>query len=119
LSRYGLFKETIRKFLQALRKQQPDVYLNIKEQLSQDYLEQEFDLTEKDKELAHRKIALMAQDLYKLKTAFEHHNQIKHYETFKTLVTGVCQEFDVNTIFLNTVPVDFIPHLTPSFRTIV
>ena len=87
LSRYGLFKETIRKFLQALRKQQPDGYLNIKGQLSQDYLEHEFDLTEKDKELAHRKIALMAQDLYQLKTAFEHHNQLKHYETFKTLVT--------------------------------
>jgi len=87
LSRYGLFKETIRKFLQALRKQQPDGYLNIKGQLSQDYLEHEFDLTEKDKDLAHRKIALMAQDLYHLKTAFEHHNQLKHYETFKTLVT--------------------------------
>jgi predicted translin family RNA/ssDNA-binding protein len=38
LSCYGLFKETIRKFLQALRKQQPDVYINIKEQMSQDYL---------------------------------------------------------------------------------
>ena len=95
LSRYGLFKETIRKFLQALRKQQPEVYLNIKEQLSQDYLEQDFDLTEKDKELAHRKIALMAQDLYKLKTAFEHHNQIKYYETFKTLVTIFEQQCDI------------------------
>ena len=86
LSRYGLFKETIRKFFQALRKQQPELYINIKQQLSQDYLEQEFDLTEKDTDLAHRKVALMAQDLYHLKTAFEHHNQIKHYETFKILV---------------------------------
>jgi hypothetical protein len=95
LSRYGLFKETIRKFLQALRKQQPEVYLNIKEQLSQDYLEQDFDLTEKDKDLAHRKIALMAQDLYKLKTALEHHNQIKYYETFKTLVTIFEQQCEI------------------------
>jgi hypothetical protein len=95
LSRYGLFKETIRKFLQALRKQQPEVYLNIKQQLSQDYLEQDFDLTEKDKDLAHRKISLMAQDLYKLKTAFEHHNQIKHYETFKTLVTVFEQQCEI------------------------
>jgi hypothetical protein len=95
LSRYGLFKETIRKLLQALRKQQPDVYLNIKEQLSQHYLEKEFDLTEKDKELAHRKIALMAQDLYKLKTAFEHHDQIKYYETFKTLVKILEQQCEI------------------------
>jgi len=85
LSRYGLFKETTRKFLQALRKQQPTLYISIKDQLSQDYLEKEFDLTEKDKELAHRKISLMARDLYKIKQAFENHQQIKHYETFKTL----------------------------------
>ena len=95
LSRYGLFKETIRNFLQALRKQQPAVYLTIKEQLSQDYLEKDFDLTEKDKDLAHRKISLMAQDLYKLKTAFEHHNQIKHYETLKTLVTVFEQQCEI------------------------
>jgi predicted translin family RNA/ssDNA-binding protein len=95
LSRYGLFKETIRKFLQALRKQQPDVYINIKQQMSQDYLEQEFDLTEKDKDLAHRKISLMAQDLYQLKTAFEHHNQVKHYETFKILVKIFEQQCEI------------------------
>ena len=96
LSRYGLFKETIRKFLQALRKQQPDGYWDIKEQLSQDYLEQEFDLTEKDKELAHRKTFLMAQDLYQLKAAFENHNQVKHYETFKTLVKIFEQQCELN-----------------------
>lgn len=98
LSRYGLFKETIRKFLQALRKQQPDLYINIKEQLSQDYLEQEFDLTEKDKELAHKKTSLMAQDLYQLKLAFENHNQVKHYETFKILVTVFEQQCEINEI---------------------
>ncbi len=85
LSRYGLFKESIRKFLQALRKQQPNLYLSIKEELSRDYLEKDFDLTEKDKELVHRKISLMARDLYKLESAFENHHQVKHYETFKTL----------------------------------
>jgi hypothetical protein len=96
LSRYGLFKETIRKFLQTLRKQQPALYIHIKDQLSQDYLEQEFDLTEKDKDLVHRKISLMAQDLYQLKTAFEHHNQLKHYDTVKTLVKVCEQQCEIN-----------------------
>ena len=96
LSRYGLFKETIRKFLQALRKQQPDLYIHIKGQLSQDYLEKKFDLTEKDKELVHKKIALMAQDLYQLKLAFEHHNQVKHYETFKILNKVFNQHCELN-----------------------
>lgn len=95
LSRYGLFKETIRKFLQALRKQQPKLYNKIKDQLSQDYLEHEFDLTEKDKELAHRKVSLMARDLYKLKSAFEHHRHVAHYETFKILTTVFEQQCEI------------------------
>ncbi len=95
LSRYGLFKETIRKFLQALRKQRPDLYIHIKEQLSQDYLEKKFDLTEKDKELVHKKVSLMAQDLYKLKLAFENHNQAKHFETYKTLIKIFEQQCEI------------------------
>lgn len=85
LSRYGLFKETIRSFLKTLRKQKPVLYNNIKQDLSQDYVEKDFDLTEKDQELVQRKISLMAQDLYRLKNAFENHSKIKKYETFKTL----------------------------------
>jgi len=95
LTRYGLFKETIRKFLQALRKQQVDLYENIQEQLSQNYLEKSFDLTEKDKELVHRKIKLMAQDLFRLKSAFENNNQIKNYETFKILVKVFEQQCEI------------------------
>ena len=95
LSRYGLFKETICKFLQSLRKQKPGLYENIKGQLSKDYLEKEFDLTEKDKELAQRKISLMAQDLYRLKGAFENHKQVKHYETFKILCKVFAQQCEV------------------------
>jgi hypothetical protein len=95
LSRYGLFKETIRKFLQALRKQRPDLYIHIKQQLSQDYLEKKFDLTEKDQELVHKKVSLMAQDLYKLKLAFENDNQVKHYETYKTLIKIFEQQCDI------------------------
>lgn len=87
LSRYGLFKETIRIFLQALRKHKPGLYEAIRDELSRDYLKDEFDLTEKDKEKANRKIKEMAQDLYYLKSAFENHHQVKHYETFKVLVS--------------------------------
>ena len=95
LSRYGLFKETIRKFLQALRKQKPGLYKKIKEELSQNYLEKDFDLTEKDKELAQRKISLMAKDLYKICCAFENHKQIQHYETFKILCKVFTQQCEV------------------------
>ena len=86
LSRYGLFKETIRSFLQALRKQKPGLYAEVKEQLSLDYLQDNFDLTEKDKDKARGRIKEMAKDLYLLKKSFEHHHQIGHYRTFKTLV---------------------------------
>ena len=95
LSRYGLFKETIKKFLQLLRKQKPGLYENIKGQLSQDYLEKDFDLTEKDKELAQRKVALMAKDLYKIHHAFENHKQVAHYETFKILAKVFTQQCEV------------------------
>lgn len=95
LSRYGLFKETIRKFLQALRKQKPGLYEEIKGELSRNYLEKEFDLTEKDKELALRKISLMAQDLYRIKRAFENHNQVRHYETFNILREVFAQQCEV------------------------
>lgn len=95
LSRYGLFKETIRKFLQSLRKQKPGLYSNIIKELSQDYLEKEFDLTEKDKELAQRKVSLMVKDLYKLCCAFKDHKQVSHYETFKLLSKVFSQQCEV------------------------
>jgi len=63
LSRYGLFKETNRVFLQALRKHKPGLYKKIKSELSRDYVKKDFDLTEKDKEKANRKIKEMAQVL--------------------------------------------------------
>lgn len=95
LSRYGLFKETIRKFLMALRKQKPELYENIKGSISKDYLEKEFDLTEKDREEAQKKISLMAQDLYRLKCAFENHKQVQHYETFQILSKVFGQQCEV------------------------
>jgi len=95
LSRYGLFKETIRAFLSALRKHKPGLYEKIKDELSRDYLEKEFDLTEKDKEKASRKIIEMAKDLYILLTAFKNHHQIKHYESFKTLIKVFKQQCSV------------------------
>ncbi|NQU52927.1 MAG: transposase [Bacteroidetes bacterium] len=95
LSRYGLFKETIRVFLQALRKNKPGLYETIKDELSKDYLKDNFDLTEKDKEKANKKIKEMAQDLYLVKSAFENHKQVKHYETFKTLLQVFEQQCSV------------------------
>lgn len=95
LSRFGLFKETIRKFLQTLRKQKPGLYKNIKGQLSVDYLEKEFDITEKDRDLAQKNISLMARDLHRLKYAFENHKQVKHYETFKILCEVFSQQCEV------------------------
>ena len=95
LSRYGLFKETICKFLKTLRKQKPELYENINKDLSQDYVEKDFDLTEKDHELVQRKIALMAQDLYRLKNAFDNHSKIKKYDTFKILCKVFNQQCEI------------------------
>lgn len=92
LSRYGLFKETIRVFLQNLRKQKPGRYEEIKDELSQNYLENNFDLTEKDKDKAHRRISEMAKDLYLIKQAFDNHKQVKHYKSFKTLISVLEQQ---------------------------
>jgi len=95
LSRYGLFKETIRVFLQALRKHKPGLYEDIRDELSQDYLKDDFDLTEKDKEKARGKISQMAQDLHLIKSAFENHKQVKHYESFQILVQVFEQQCSV------------------------
>ena len=86
LSRYGLFKETLRVFLQALRKHYPGHYEQIQPELSRDDLQDEFDLTEKDPEKIHRRITEMARDLYRVKMAFEQHAKIKRFTTLQTLL---------------------------------
>ncbi len=96
LSRYGLFKETIRIFLQALRKHKPGLYDSIKGELSLDYLQDKFDLTEKDKDKTRGRVKEMAKDLYLLKSSFENNHQVKHYETFKVLVEVFNQQCVVN-----------------------
>lgn len=95
LSRYGLFKETIRSFLQVLRKHQLVHYEEIQQNLSRDYLKETFDLTEKDKQLTQYRIQSMAQDLYRLKIAFENHDSVKTYGTFQTLVTVFEQQCEI------------------------
>lgn len=97
LSRYGLFKETIRVFLQALRKHKPGLYENVKAELSRDYLQDNFDLTEKDKDKTRGRIKEMARDLYLLKSAFEHNHQVRHFVTFKTLVQVFEQQCVIKT----------------------
>ena len=95
LSRYGLFKETLRVFLQNLRKQKPGLYEDISKGLSRNYLDKEFDLTEKDHEKAQREVKRMAQDLYAVYTVFDKHHQVNQYESFKTLVTVFQQQCEV------------------------
>jgi len=95
LSRYGLFKETNRVFLQNLRKQKPGLYADILEDLSRDYLNDGFDLTEKDKEKTSRKIQEMADDMYHLKSAFENHHQVKHYKSFEILMQVFDQQCNI------------------------
>jgi len=97
LSRYGLLKETIRKFLQSLRKQKSGLYEDIKECLSKDYLEKDFDLTEKDREKASRKTQDMANDMFMLIEAFSNHKQIQHYETFKIMKAVFEQQCEVKS----------------------
>ena len=84
-------------FLQALRKHKPGLYKKVKDELSYDYLKDDFDLTEKDKDKTKVKIKEMAKDLYHLKPAFENHNQIMHYETFKTLEQVFEQQCNIKT----------------------
>lgn len=86
LSRYGLFKETARVFLQNLRKQKPGLYEKVAKELSRDYLANDFDLTEKDREKAQRQIKHIAEDMHLLYETFINHHQVKHYESLKTLV---------------------------------
>ena len=92
LSRYGLLKETIRVFLQNLRKQKPGLYENILPDLSRNYLEKEFDLTEKDRDKTQRQIKEMAHDLFCLYEAFRNHKQVQHFRSFQSLVTVLNQQ---------------------------
>jgi len=105
LSRYGLLKETNRVFLQNLRKQKPGLYETIREELSRDYLKEDFDLTEKDKDKVSRKINEMADDMHQLKNVFENHNQVKHYKSFQILVHVFDQQCSVTTDSENTVKI--------------
>ena len=73
-------------FLQNLRKQKPGLYEGVVKELSRDYLANDFDLTEKDREKAQRQIHVMAKDMYLLYETCINHNQVKHYESFKTLI---------------------------------
>jgi hypothetical protein len=95
LSRYGLLNETIRVFLQNLRKQKPGLYDNIKKELSGEYLGKKFDLTERDREKAQRQIKLMAKDMHLLIKAFTDHHQVKRYQSFNILTTVFFQQCGV------------------------
>ncbi len=95
LSRYGLFKETIRVFLAQLRKAYVDRYEEIAGDLSREYLEKTFDLTEKDREKAQRRIREMARDMYSIVEKFEHDKEVNTMEGYKTLETVFKQQCKV------------------------
>ena len=95
LSRYGLFKETIRVFLAQLRKVYVDRYEEIAGDLSREYLEKTFDLTEKDREKAQRRIREMARDMYSIVVKFEHDKEVNTMESYKTLETVFKQQCKV------------------------
>ncbi len=95
LSRYGLFKETIRVFLAELKKKTCKVIDEVSGRLSRGYLEKNFDLTEKDREKAQRRIKEMAQDMYIIVREFESNEEVKALESFTTLETVFSQQCKV------------------------
>ncbi len=95
LSRYGLFRETIRVFLGELKKKVGGVFDEIAGKLSKQYLEKNFDLTEKDREKAQRRIREMAQDMYIILSEFELNEKVKGLESFKILETVFAQQCKV------------------------
>jgi len=104
LTRYGLFKETLRKFLHILRKKKPELYEGIEKELSKNYLDKVFDLTEKDKVQTQKRVSTMTRDLYKIVIAFENQNEVKHYETFKTLKQVFSEQCEVRELPNNDEP---------------
>ncbi len=96
LSRYGLFKETIRFFLNELNKKKPGLYEEIKGKLSRDYIEKKFDLTEKDNDKAQQEIKTMASDLYLIHTTFITHKQVTHYKSYTVLSQVFDQQCEVS-----------------------
>ena len=95
LSRYGLFKETIRVFLTKLRKAYGDLYEEIAGGLSREYLEKTFDLTEKDREKAQRRISEMALDMYSIVGKFEQNEDVNTMESYRTLETVFRQQCEI------------------------
>jgi len=76
-------------------KHQSVLYEKIKQNLSRDYLKEAFDLTEKDKQYTQYRIQSMAQDLYRLKSAFENYDSVKTYGTFQILVAVFEQQCEI------------------------
>lgn len=95
LSRYGLFKETIRVFLAQLRNTYVDRYGETAGNLSREYLEKTFDLTEKDREKAQRRIREMARDMYSIVEKFEQDKEVNTMESYQTLETVFKQQCTV------------------------
>ena len=95
LSRYGLFKETMRVFLKELNRKKPKIFNQISDKLSKDYLNIGFDLTEKYKDKVHKRIEEMAKDMYLLKEEFKNHKKINKLKSFRILIKVFNQQCKV------------------------
>ena len=71
------------------------MYEVISKELSREYLEKEFDLTEKDHEAAQRQVRHMAEDMYRIYKAFANRDEVKEYESFKTVIMVFHQQCKV------------------------
>ena len=95
LSRYGLFRETIRVFLTDLKKTEEDKFEGIAGRLSKEYVEKDFDLTEKEREKAQKRTVEMAGDMYVLIREFEKEETVREMESFGTLREVFGQQCEV------------------------
>lgn len=84
LTRLGLFCESLRVFLAALKKKDPTSYLTIPQTIVNRYADPRYsDTHRKD---TKRRLGVSARDLYRLVTQFENKEPIKEMPEFKLLV---------------------------------
>jgi hypothetical protein len=82
LTRLGLFVETIRCFLEALRKEHPRICAEVADELLGRYLDREGYFADARNSEAPRRLEESALDLYYLVTTFGKHPEVKKMESF-------------------------------------
>jgi hypothetical protein len=85
LTRLGLFTETIKKFLEALRKEHPRLCVQAPEEVRERYLDREGYFADARGSEAPRRLAQAALDLYHLVQQFGEHKTVAKMEAFALL----------------------------------